>query len=509
MVLALLVGVPVKKMSSVEATTPLSNPRRDSNGVVTWDCVYFGNYPQSDATGQTKEPIKWRVLSVDGNDAFLVADQNLDVQRYNNIPSTVTWESCTMRSWLNGYDSTKNSCGVDYSNDSFIDTAFSECEQDAIMITEVLNPDNLEYGVAGGNTTQDKIFLLSYEEIKNTDYGFAADYNEDKARQRMNTAYVAAGGTIGAEWLFSEGEYDYWWLRSPSDVSHYAMSVSKTGFVYTVNIADEKFQYNYQAVCPVLHLDLTDTSIWSYAGTVGTAEKDTEVPEEENKEDETSSQACNHVYDDGVVTKKATYTEKGIKTYTCINCGEIKTEDISMLPIIKVSQIKLSGDLKEVAAGKKVNLVATILPTDATNQNLKWTTSNKKYATVSSKGVVTTKKKGASKTVTIKAATKDGSNIVATYKIKIVKHAVKSIKLKAKSKTVKAGKKLTLKAIIKTTGKTANKKLIWTSSNTKYATVTQKGVVKAKKAGKGKKVIITAMAMDGTGKKATFKINIK
>ena len=175
----------------------------------------------------------------------------------------------------------------------------------------------------------------------------------------------------------------------------------------------------------------------------------------------------------------------------------------------KIATLKLSGISKKIAAGKKIKLTPVVTPSDAANQKLKWTSSNKKYATVSSTGLVTTKKKGAGKTVTIKAITQDGSNLVASYKIKIVKHAVKSIKLKAKSKSVKAGKTVKVKAVIKTTGKTANKTLQWSSSNTKYATVTKKGVVKTKKAGKGKTVKITAKATDGTGKKATIKIKIK
>lgn len=95
-----------------------------------------------------------------------------------------------------------------------------------------------------------------------------------------------------------------------------------------------------------------------------------------------------------------------------------------------------------------------------------------------------------------------------SYKIQIKKDTVKSIKLKAK-KSVKAGKSLKVTAIVKTTGKKANKNLKWTSSNTKYAVVSAKGVVKTKKAGKGKKVKITAKATDGSNKKATIMIKIK
>lgn len=103
----------------------------------------------------------------------------------------------------------------------------------------------------------------------------------------------------------------------------------------------------------------------------------------------------------------------------------------------------------------------------------------------------------------------DGSNKSAKIKIKIVKHAVKKITLKCSQKSVKAGRKVTVKANVSTTGKTANKTLSWETSNKKYATVNAKGVVTTKKAGKGKTVKITAKATDGTGKKATIKIRIK
>ena len=175
---------------------------------------------------------------------------------------------------------------------------------------------------------------------------------------------------------------------------------------------------------------------------------------------------------------------------------------------IKVTKIKLTGISKQIAAGKKIKLKATVTPATAANRAVTWKTSNKKYATVNSKGVVTMKKAGAGKTVVITATAKDGSGRKATYRIKIMKKAVKKITLKAKTTKVKAGKKVSIKATVIPT-KNVNKKLIYKTSNKKYATVNSKGVVTTKKAGKGKIVKITATATDGSGKKATIKIKIR
>ncbi len=172
---------------------------------------------------------------------------------------------------------------------------------------------------------------------------------------------------------------------------------------------------------------------------------------------------------------------------------------------IKIDQIILTGMSTKVAAGKKLKLTANIT-NDATNKNLKWTTSNNKLATVDKNGVVTLNKKAGGKTVKITAEATDGSGKKATFTIKIMKGSVKKIKISGK-KTVKAGKTLKLKAKV-TASKGANKTLKWTSSNTKYATVSS-GKVKALKAGKKKTVKITVMATDGSGKKATISVKIK
>lgn len=175
----------------------------------------------------------------------------------------------------------------------------------------------------------------------------------------------------------------------------------------------------------------------------------------------------------------------------------------------KVSRITISGISKKIAAGKKITLTAKVYQENAANRKVIWKTSKKKYASVNQNGKVVLKKAGIGKKVTITASAADGSGVKAVYKIKIMKHAVKRIRLKLSSHSIKAGKKQKIKAIVSATGKKANKKLKWSSSNEKYAVVNQKGYVKTTKAGKGKSVIITAMSTDGSSKKARIRLKIK
>lgn len=260
---------------------------------------------------------------------------------------------------------------------------------------------------------------------------------------------------------------------------------------------------------------------------------------------------CNHTSYNWKVTREATCTAAGTRVKVCASCGEtLATETIaalghswgqwstvsaattasperqkrqcircvqtesrtvgSKLPVVavspqKVTSVKLTG-ATTLLAGKTPALKVSVGPSNAVNRKVSWTTSNKKYATVSSRGVVTAKAAGAGKTVTITAKAQDGSGKKASLKIKI-KGAVTKIKLTA-PKTITAGKKTTIKAAV-TVGKGGSKALTWTSSNKKYATITAKGVLQTKKSGKGKTVTITAKAKDGSGKKASVKIKIK
>ena len=175
---------------------------------------------------------------------------------------------------------------------------------------------------------------------------------------------------------------------------------------------------------------------------------------------------------------------------------------------IKVSKITIATTTSnKIATGKKVTLKATVTPSNAYNKGVTWKSSNTKVATVSSSGVVTTKKKMGGKTVTITATAKDGSGKKASYKIYVKKGIVKKVYISG-VKSVKAGKKLYLKG--KTSASAgANRTLKWSSSNTKYAKVSSKGTVTTYKAGKKKSVKITARAVDGSGKSKTVTIKIK
>ncbi len=261
MILSLGSGVAMPRKAQA-ADHGLKNPTTDSNGVTTWDCVYFGNYYQSDATGTTKDPIKWRVLSVDGDDAFLLADQNLDARLYNESHTNVTWETCTLRSWLNGYGASTNVENTDYSSDNFIDTAFTAAEQSAILRTDVSNEDNRYYDTEGGNHTEDQVYLLSSAEASSASYGFNSTFRtESKTRVSTNTTYTA-----GKSGMNSVGKADWWWLRSPGYGGYYS------GDSYVIyNGCGDFFDYVNSfnvGVRPALHLNLSFSDLWSYAGTV-------------------------------------------------------------------------------------------------------------------------------------------------------------------------------------------------------------------------------------------------
>ena len=230
----------VTKYQSVSsnAFAAIENASYDANGDVTVGGTKYRRIKAGEATYHTSgysshynwkdtsayhyfkyEPIKWRVLNRKGNDALLLADVALDDQEYNTNYTSVTWETSSMRSWLNGYGASSNQPKTDYSKKNFINSAFTSAQRSAIKTTSVVNDNNITYGTAGGNNTSDKVFLLSESEVYNTDtaagYGFVKSYSTyDEARRSRCSTYAYAMGT----WRNANTSYRgniWWWLRSP------------------------------------------------------------------------------------------------------------------------------------------------------------------------------------------------------------------------------------------------------------------------------------------------------
>ena len=265
MIVPMLAGVTPDSISKVEAAT-LANPRV-SGGVTTWDMVYFGRYQQSDSTGVNKEAIKWRVLQVNGNDAFLMADCNLDTQKFNYNADEYEWSQSTVRSWLNGYSGEYNYKKKDYRYSNFINTAFNASEQEAIITAKVEASANPLYPNTSSNATDDKVFLLSYQEVTNAAYGFLSSGDESSTRTRINTAWVAKGGTTKSNHTKEAGKSGAWWLRTPGRFANNSLIIGEGGEL--PDRSGHLVNSEMIAICPAIHLDISKTDVWSFAGTVG------------------------------------------------------------------------------------------------------------------------------------------------------------------------------------------------------------------------------------------------
>lgn len=236
---------------------------------VTWDCIWFGSYPQTKIVSSSKEndlystletangwdknndiiigkekyhrakksyfkyePIKWRVIKCENGEALLLSDIVLDKQKYNKRLKKVTWEKSTLRKWL---------------NKKFMNREFSSSEQEAIRTTKVINEDNYYYKTDGGNDTLDKIYLLSLSETdEEKEYGFTDSY----------------GMTIKYSNYADLDDYQYWWLRTPGEKNISAAAVDMSGKAYGGGGESDM----ELGIRPVLHLNLLATDDYSYAG---------------------------------------------------------------------------------------------------------------------------------------------------------------------------------------------------------------------------------------------------
>ncbi len=221
------------------------------------------------------------------------------------------------------------------------------------------------------------------------------------------------------------------------------------------------------------------------------------------------------VSQDGVVTAVLAGTADIIAT---AKDGSGKSGKVTITVVdddkaIKATAMTITADVKgasdvpvkntfKLAPKKKMELNVVFSPEDAVEEDLTFTSSNPKIASVNKDGKITAGKKAGTTVITV---TSEGG-LKKTFKIQVMKKPVKKVKIKASKKVVKVKKKLKLKATLTPNKKQASNSVYWKSSNTKVAVVSASGVVKGMKKGKAK---ITAIATDGSGKKATVTIKVK
>ena len=270
----------------------------------------------------------------------------------------------------------------------------------------------------------------------------------------------------------------------------------------TQNIEDLKLKEKTLATATSISIDYSELSL-----EIGQTQylKATVTPTEalQSVTWKSSNESVATVSENGLVTAKSNGTARITATTAD---GSNLSATCTVTVMIPVDGISLSNtSLTFSAIDSKETLTATVTPSNASNKNLEWTSSNPDVATVTSivsnRGVVTAKGNG---TATITARTKDGSNISATCTVTVT-IPVDGISLSNTSLTFTAlNTTQTLTATV-TPSSAANKKLTWTSSNTNVATVNSNGVVTSKGNGTA---TITAKATDGSNISATCSVTV-
>ncbi len=190
------------------------NVNTNANG----DIIKFGNYMITN--NGNKDAIEWIVLDKQNDKTLLLSKYIIDCKCYNEIRDKVTWETCTLRKWL---------------NNDFYNTAFNNDEKNKIVATtlnQMNNPNNDKS--KGGNATNDKVFLLSIDEIRKyfNQQGLTPDNQKLAA---LPTEYAKSKDNSGEKlWINNDNSvwhngYGYFWLRSPGVYQRDAAGVDSNG----------------------------------------------------------------------------------------------------------------------------------------------------------------------------------------------------------------------------------------------------------------------------------------
>ncbi len=172
---------------------------------------FFGSYEQDNNTLNGKEDIEWLVLAKDGSKTLVISKYALDCRQYNTSDNNVTWERCSLRKWMNS---------------TFLKNAFSKDERSRILDSKVTPDKNPKFGTNAGNTTTDKVFLLSITEVE-------IYLGNNETRECALTVHAKARGawTSDNHKTVSGEATCCWWLRSPGETQRSVVTVNAAGSV--------------------------------------------------------------------------------------------------------------------------------------------------------------------------------------------------------------------------------------------------------------------------------------
>lgn len=186
------------------------------------ETVFFGSFEQDNDTLNGNEDIEWIVLARENDRVLVISRYALICKPYEstrintNSETSVTWETCSLRKYLNGLFLTHN---------------FSDNELSMIPTVTISADINPKYDTDSGNSTEDQVFILSITEANTY-------FISDSERQCQATDYCDSKGTYKE----SNG-YCSWWLRSPGYSTNGATCVDSGGVInYNgVNVNQEHF----------------------------------------------------------------------------------------------------------------------------------------------------------------------------------------------------------------------------------------------------------------------------
>lgn len=199
------------------------------------ETVLFGSYEQDGDAANGKEPIEWLVLARDGDKALLLSKYALDHQSfmpfYEPVTEPFTWESCSLRQWLNS---------------TFLNAAFSAEEQRRLLTTTVITAPGGRKGSENPFTTEDRVFLLSDTEV----YAY---FSSEAATVTDYTAYAlsadpwAGNATAPAPAI--------WWLRTTDGGNHPDSVYTRGG------VGEGARSYEGEYVRPAIWVDMNQTDL--------------------------------------------------------------------------------------------------------------------------------------------------------------------------------------------------------------------------------------------------------